>query len=466
MVLASFPNEVPYDLMRAPRNWVRHWLTCVGHKAALNTVGARRNTMHGGRGYDPSMQQELKKDLTEQQAKDWLMIQSGGLWTTHSLHNAGYLQHGTCMWCGIEDEDLAHLWWRCPHHEHRRASVRLALKQAWTTLPPCLSLHGIPVEPHANLEGPLWGNNSDADDTHANELQGDDRLAWHAVLHELCEALEIESGQESEDCAQLSIRQLAQKLLGNYQPLAQWAHPRFAEPATEAISTYTDGGLEQGNLAWLSSGTWGMYMDQPGNMTISPSFHNCAHVQLGGEQLRACGQSLGPGLSSARQEAMAIYAAMGTPRSHHFGVDNSAVVRRLQKLLRARGHHRRPWGLQDDGDIWQCIAQCIRQQRVEAYKITKVTGHATDLDVAQGKVTQRDKHGNDSADKEAERARTMQRVAQRTVLQLLAAKWKKGSGGHQSCSNHDAGDHRGYAQTEGSYHWAGKHNMWTPTSFG
>ena len=101
---AAFPNEVAYDLMRAPKNWIKSWLGWMGHKAALATASKRRKTMQGAKDYDPVLNQKLKEGLTAQQTRDWLMIQSGGLWTSNALYKAGYLEHGMCPWCGQERE--------------------------------------------------------------------------------------------------------------------------------------------------------------------------------------------------------------------------------------------------------------------------------------------------------------------------------------------------------------------------
>ena len=89
------------------------------------------------------------------------------------------------------------------------------------------------------------------------------------------------------------------------------------------------------------------------------------------------GQTLGPALSSARQEAIALYAGLAVPGAQKYGVDNQSTVLRLQTLLKANTKPRKPWGLQDDGDVWQAIEKAVITRGREATEVENVKGHAT-----------------------------------------------------------------------------------------
>ena len=66
--------------------------------------------------------------------------------------------------------------------------------------------------------------------------------------------------------------------------------------------------------------------------------------------------------------------------------------------LPKRNPFRKPWGLQTDGDLWKTMWQATLIRGPEAHHITKVKGHATAEDVANGRATPKDKSGNDEAD--------------------------------------------------------------------
>ena len=66
--------------------------------------------------------------------------------------------------------------------------------------------------------------------------------------------------------------------------------------------------------------------------------------------------------------------------------------------LPKRNPFRKPWGLQTDGDLWKTLWEATLIRGPEAHCLTKVKGHATADDVANGRATPKDKGGNDQAD--------------------------------------------------------------------
>ena len=182
----GFHNERPRDVMRDPINWIRPWLRHQGQQAAVRGVGHRRHTMEGANYIDVELNNKLKAKYNEDQKRDLLLVQSGGLWTAKALHKAGFLASETCPWCGADTEDLQHLWWECPQHEHCRSSAKALLGETWRSLPRCLSTHGIPPEAAGIAGSKLWRSQdcpqTEKRDEEPQELHGDDRAAWAAVL--------------------------------------------------------------------------------------------------------------------------------------------------------------------------------------------------------------------------------------------------------------------------------------------
>ena len=162
------------------------------------------------------------------------MIQAGGLWTASSLQRAGFLNSDVCPHCKQQTEDLQHLWWECPHHEHRRKEVRCLLQRETTCLPTCTSLHGIPVQPSADITGPIWETHHNHQPTRQN-LPGELHFAWMEVLQDL----EI----QQTDLNSLTARQLGLQMQGDFGTLPTWEQTQLTDDAPDHSTTYTDGAV-------------------------------------------------------------------------------------------------------------------------------------------------------------------------------------------------------------------------------
>ena len=150
-------------------------------------AATRRESMQGAENFDPNLHHQLNKTRTTQQNQELLMIQSGGLWTAGSLQRAGYVESALCPYCKQEAEDLHHLWWVCPQHSERRKQVREMLGNDHNQLPRCLKLHGIPVQPNADITRPLWTpkNEDDGQREPPGQLAGEAHFVWIDVLQDL-----------------------------------------------------------------------------------------------------------------------------------------------------------------------------------------------------------------------------------------------------------------------------------------
>ena len=69
----------------------------------------------------------------------------------------------------------------------------------------------------------------------------------------------------------------------------------------------------------------------------------------------------------------------------HLGIDNLNVVRSIGSLLDA-DCLAKPFALVKDGDLIALVRYMIRTRGRDTVKVTKVKGHAEDIDVLQGRV--------------------------------------------------------------------------------
>ena len=81
----------------------------------------------------------------------------------------------------------------------------------------------------------------------------------------------------------------------------------------------------------------------------------------------------------------------------HLGIDNLNVVRSIGSFLDA-GCLAKPLALVKDGDLIALVQYMIRARGQDTVRVTKVKGHAEDVDVHQDRVRLVDKQGNAEAD--------------------------------------------------------------------
>ena len=91
----------------------------------------------------------------------------------------------------------------------------------------------------------------------------------------------------------------------------------------------------------------------------------------------------------------------------HLGIDNLNVVRSIGSLLDA-DCLAKPLPLVKDGDLIALVRYMINTRGRDTVRVTKVKGHAEDVDVQQGRVRLVDKQGNAEADVAADLGRRHQ----------------------------------------------------------
>ena len=58
--------------------------------------------------------------------------------------------------------------------------------------------------------------------------------------------------------------------------------------------------------------------------------------------------------------------------------------------------------MQKDGDLWELAWLAILKRGASSQLIRKAKGHATSLDIAEGRSNEKDREGNDKADANAD----------------------------------------------------------------
>ena len=106
----------------------------------------------------------------------------------------------------------------------------------------------------------------------------------------------------------------------------------------------------------------------------------------------------------------------------HLGIDNLNVVRRIGRLLDT-DCLAKPLPLVKGGDLVALVQYMIRTRGRDTVRVTKVKGHAEDVDVQQGPVRLVDQQGNAEADAAADLGRRrlseMLIDARRRLLRLV-----------------------------------------------
>ena len=126
--------------------------------------------------------------------------------------------------------------------------------------------------------------------------------------------------------------------------------------------------------------------------------------QVEGNALSLWGAVAGLRCSSLRTELSAGCIAATAKGPVHQATDSMAYMRKINRLLAGEDLTRRkPWALQQDGDLWQIMDDIIKAKGPQSLRVTWTKGHATEEHIQQGKSTPLRKLGNDKADQAADK---------------------------------------------------------------
>ena len=97
----------------------------------------------------------------------------------------------------------------------------------------------------------------------------------------------------------------------------------------------------------------------------------------------------GFGASSTRAEFAAGIIAAASDLPVHVGSDSQGFIskaRRIKELARGKKMPRRPWNIQKDRDLWECMYNKLISKGVSSFKLSEVKGHGTERSVQAGDV--------------------------------------------------------------------------------
>ena len=123
-----------------------------------------------------------------------------------------------------------------------------------------------------------------------------------------------------------------------------------------------------------------------------------------GEACRLYFSVPGPLQTVQRAEIWGFLVALQGRLRLHVGVDNLNVVNHLAGIIAGR-RVGRPFSLVNDGDLLLLVQQLVRWRGSGSSAVTKVKGHADEGLVAQGRVREVDRIGNNEADAAADLGR-------------------------------------------------------------
>ena len=197
----------------------------------------------------------------------------------------------------------------------------------------------------------------------------------------------------------------------SWTPLDYWDADDIALEMSEHPNIWTDGSREDfssvggyevaGAAVYLSAAevafegaVWGMAEEKGG-----------ARV----ERCRAFMPVPGVMQTVQRAEFWGAIIAMQAYWPCHLGIDNLNVARTVGRLL-DKDCFVKPLPFIKDGDLVALVQYMIRTRGRETVRVTKVKGHAEDVDVQQGRVRLEDQVGNAQADTAADLGRRHQSV--------------------------------------------------------
>ena len=211
-----------------------------------------------------------------------------------------------------------------------------------------------------------------------------------------------------------------------WTPPEYWDADDIASEMPECPNIWTDGSREDfSSVGGFEFASAGVYLPAS-ELAFEGSVWGTAE-EYGDARLGRCRAFLPvPGVMQTVQcaEFWGAIIAMQAYWPCHLGIDNLNVARTLGRLL---DHDSlvKPMPLVKDGDLFALVQNMIRTRGRETVRVTKVKGHAEDVDVQQGRVRLEDQQGNAEADTAADFGRRHQsevlKDARRRLLKALVS---------------------------------------------
>ena len=278
---------------------------------------------------------------------------------------------------------------------------------------PTSLLLGLPPAMKGDLFTTYWG-------TSPTDIATNDRAIrkWlgltQASGRKLAEQKNIQANLQhivaEQDMQHHNARQIFAHIRGSYPSTSTFVPPPPChEQPPEQPNIYTDGTLKDPKQAEFSLGAAAAW--HPGRClhTHPPNDSEASVAEfqqlLGG--LRVLIEAPGQATSSTRTELIGAIVGLASPGPAHIATDSQSFLSKatyIHSHILTNTTPRTPWGLQTDGDLWRLYHLSATSKSLQAIKLTKVKGHATDQMVKDGEVRLQDQQGNDEADRAAEEA--------------------------------------------------------------
>ena len=172
-----------------------------------------------------------------------------------------------------------------------------------------------------------------------------------------------------------------------WTPPEYWDADDIALEITDHPNVWTDGSREDfSSVGGFEVAGAGVYL--PASELAFENLGWRTVEECGDARLERCRAFLHvPGVMQTiqRAEFWGAILAMHSYWLCHLGIDNHNVARSISRLL-DHGSLVKPLPLVKDGDLLALVQYMIRTRGRETARVTKVKGHAEDVDVQQGRV--------------------------------------------------------------------------------
>ena len=416
--------EVTHSLLNIPFQFIKPLVTQMIRRGRQISISNERSIVKDAGEIDHDLMRKTLHSIepTLMPAVKWILTLS--FWDNAYLARIGHHDSGLCK-CGMV-HSMDHWFWECRFTKHLRDNNHI-IKFISMHNPTTAFRHGFaPMLGHNPLASP-WNPDILLTIGQFQELANACNMDIN-FGDDFCKAQDFHSQLDLTNFS--SARQVVAHHRGSFGDCWDLNVIHDHDIANSSIfKLWSDGGLSSPENPQWSLGGAGIVLkdmpdlDLPGQAPglITYAFHE---VQQG--HLRAYASVPGPLCSSTRTELVGIIMALCIPLQLEIATDSLNVVRTLSKIIKNPNFiPNKPWGLMDNGDLWevvQLLIQARRTQDATNVSITKVKGHATPLDVQNNVISAEDAWGNDLADQYANKGKQVHQPNLHTYAQFFATK--------------------------------------------
>ena len=409
----SSPNECDIDIWNMPWQHLKTAVMSIVQRHRVANLANHRTFTGQIAEIDDNLHKKVISHLGEIEKKLHMHISTGGFWAENQLDEIN--QTGNlCQHCGQTVQGPEHVLWECQCiHKHRTFKDLSEIN--FKELPKAI-LNGLPPAMSTRIHAYFWdredrpfqpGNKEGVD-------MGMPNTKFHSNLKKSDQLL-LDTLFEKNNIghSEINARQAFGKFKHEQAADATMPMPyRCTANAPDQINVYTDGSWLFPLKQFLGLGGAGVWwpkrtIDREEELDnkylpLSDAEKELALHEQGQDGLRVYTEIGGYAGSSTRTELAAGIIAISAHGPIHIGSDSRAFVDTANRYIHSINKNNRikkPWKLISDGDLWQHFYQAVQAKGTNAIKITWVKGHATEEHIIKGISNDKDKKGNDVADK-------------------------------------------------------------------